>query len=64
MQTLGGMGVGLIGPVVLLLFWGLVAFALYWVVRLAVRHGVLDAHRRQLPPAPSARHDDGPSPTT
>ena len=56
------MGFGLIGPVVLLVFWGLAAFALYWVVRLAVRHGVLDAHRRQLPPSASARADDGPAP--
>ena len=57
------MGVGLVGPVVLLLFWGLVAFGLYWVVRLAVRHGVLDARRRQPPTTADARHDDGPTPS-
>jgi len=62
-QTLGS-GIGLVGPVLLLLFWGLAAFALYWVVRLAVRHGVLDAHRRRQPAAPSAGDDDGPAPTT
>jgi hypothetical protein len=62
-QTLGS-GIGLIGPVLLLLFWALAAFALYWVVRLAVRHGILDAHRRRLPPSHGPSDDDGPAPTT
>ena len=39
-----------LGPVevliTLVLFPLLTALALYWVVRLAVRHGVTDAHRR------------------
>lgn len=25
--------------------WGLTAFVFYWIVRLAVRHGTLDAYR-------------------
>ena len=28
-----------------LLMWAVVAFALYWIIRLAVRHGVEDARR-------------------
>lgn len=43
-----------------LLFWALVLAALYWAVRTGVRHGLLDAHRRQPPPgpppAPPAQH--------
>ena len=27
------------------LLYGLVAFALYWIIRLAVRHGIQDTHR-------------------
>lgn len=29
-----------------LVVWVLLALGAYWVVRLAVRHGVIDAHRR------------------
>ena len=28
-----------------LLMWAVVAFALYWIIRLAVRHGIEDARR-------------------
>jgi hypothetical protein len=39
-----------IGLVELLLFfvpvWGLTAFVCYWIIRLAVRHGIQDTHRR------------------
>jgi hypothetical protein len=31
--------------VLLVLVYGLVAFALYWIIRLAVRHGIQDTHR-------------------
>ena len=38
-----------VGLTELLLFvvpaWGLTAFVCYWVIRLAVRHGTLDAYR-------------------
>lgn len=38
-----------IGLTELLLFfvpvWGLTAFVCYWIIRLAVRHGTLDAYR-------------------
>ncbi|TNM64088.1 hypothetical protein FHN55_14750 [Streptomyces sp. NP160] len=37
-----------------LLLWTLVVVALYWAVRMGVRHGLLDARRRQLPPDPGA----------
>jgi hypothetical protein len=30
----------------ILLLWLAVPFAVYWLIRLAVRHGVMDAHRR------------------
>lgn len=43
-----------------LLFWALVLAALYWAVRMGVRHGLLDAQRRLgppgAPPAPPAPH--------
>lgn len=39
--------------VVPLLLGALVLVALYWAVRMGVRHGLLDA-RRQLPPPPDA----------
>lgn len=32
-----------------LLLWALGFFALYWIIRIAVRHGVLDAQRRRPP---------------
>ena len=31
--------------VFLVLLYGAVAFALYWIIRLAVRHGIQDTHR-------------------
>lgn len=31
--------------VFVVLLYGLVAFALYWIIRLAVRHGIQDTHR-------------------
>jgi hypothetical protein len=34
-----------------LLLWAVGLFALYWIIRLAVRHGVLDAQRRRPPGA-------------
>lgn len=37
-----------------LLLWALVIAALYWAVRMGVRHGLLDARRRQVPPGPGA----------
>ena len=39
---MGGFEVVIVGA----LFWCLVVFALYWVIRLAVRHGSLDAMRQ------------------
>ena len=32
--------------VFLVLAYGAVAFALYWIIRLAVRHGIADTRRR------------------
>ncbi|TXR55647.1 hypothetical protein [Quadrisphaera setariae] len=37
-----------------LLLWALVVVALYWAVRMGVRHGLVDARRRQAPPGPGA----------
>ena len=46
------MGIGAPELLILVILWFVLlagaVYALYWVVRLAVRHGVLDAHR-QLP---------------
>ncbi|PWJ54126.1 hypothetical protein SAMN06264364_10833 [Quadrisphaera granulorum] len=42
-----------------LLFWALVLTGLYWTVRMAVRHGLLDARRRQLPPGSGAPPTNG-----
>ena len=40
------MGVGGAEALVfVVLLYGSVAFALYWIIRLAVRHGIQDAHR-------------------
>jgi hypothetical protein len=32
-------------PVLFVLMYGVAALALYWVIRLGVRHGTLDAYR-------------------
>ena len=51
-----------------LLIWGLGLAALYWVVRLAVRHGIEDADRRRNRPAYRASspptHPAGRPPTS
>ena len=47
-----------LGGLVLLLLWLLGYLALYWVIRLGVRHGVLDAQRRG-PAGPSDHRGDG-----
>ena len=40
------MGVGGAEALVfVVLLYGSVAFALYWIIRLAVRHGIQDTHR-------------------
>ena len=31
--------------IVFVLFYGVALFALYWLIRLAIRHGTLDAYR-------------------
>lgn len=46
-----GVGVSGLFVVVPLLLWAVGLFALYWIIRLAVRHGVLDAQRRRPPEA-------------
>ena len=58
-----------VGPVlVTVLLWVLGLVALYWVVRLAVRHGIEDADRRRNPPAYRASspptHPAGRPPTS
>lgn len=40
------------------LLWALGFFVLYWVIRLAVRHGILDARGRQQS-GPGGRQDPG-----
>ena len=37
--------VSVIGVIFVLLTWAVAAFVVYWVIRLAVRHGTLDAYR-------------------
>ena len=41
--------------VIPLLLWLLGFYVLYWIIRLAVRHGVLDARRRR----PDGHHEPG-----
>ena len=39
------MDVGLVELLVFFVLWTVPAFALYWIIRLGVRHGTLDAYR-------------------
>lgn len=49
MRSVYGVGLNGIFVLVPLLLWAVGLFALYWIIRLAVRHGVLDAERRPPP---------------
>ena len=37
--------IGAYGLVVLVVMWGLAFLVLYWIIRLGVRHGTVDARR-------------------
>ena len=37
--------IGVTELVFVVIMWGLTALATYWIIRLAVRHGTLDAYR-------------------
>jgi hypothetical protein len=53
-----------IGPIVLtLLVYGVVLYALYWVIRLAVRHAINDTRRGGSGP-PDSSHDSGNEPAS
>jgi hypothetical protein len=50
---------GSIGPIVVtLLIYAVVLYALYWVIRLAVRHAINDTRRDASGP-PDSSHDSG-----
>ena len=46
------------GVLVALVVYALIAYGLYWLIRLGVRHGIQDADRRR--PAPPAAGPVGP----